>query len=144
MQGEYHTPAEPCQQAQEGVRAGVISSTLQTCKLRLRKGRGSPEVPQWTFSACHRPALTECLLCPWFSISLTLWDAPMKIKATYLVLLSRRQPSLRTETGHPLSLQTAGRTGQRFTPNVEGSLALCIKRSTIKSDSPGSWHHSLT
>ena len=35
-------------------------------------------------------------------------------------------------------------TGQRFTPNVEGSRALCIKRDTIKSDSPGSWHHSLT
>lgn len=39
MQGDSNTPAEPYQQAQERVGAGALSSTLQTYKLRLMKGR---------------------------------------------------------------------------------------------------------
>ena len=66
------------------------------CKWRFRKGRGSPEVPQLTFSPCHRPALTKCLLSTWFSISLALWDTPMKIKVTHQVLLRRCQLGLNT------------------------------------------------
>lgn len=66
------------------------------CKWRFRKERGSPKVPQLTFSPCHHPALTKCLLCTWFSISLALWDMPMEIKVTHQVLLCRCQPGLNT------------------------------------------------
>lgn len=83
--------------AQEGVRAGTTSSTLQMCKLRLRKGRGSPEVPQLMFFPPHS-ALTKYLLRMGFFISLTLRDARMKIRATYLVLLCRCQLGLNTRT----------------------------------------------
>lgn len=55
-----------------------------------------------------------------------------------------QKPGLDTlQRGPVLSLQMP-EDSERLTPVAEGHRAPCIERDTLKSESPGSWHHSLT
>ena len=55
-----------------------------------------------------------------------------------------QKPGLNTlQRGPVLSLQIPG-DSERLTPDAEGHRVPCVERDTLKSESPGSWHHSLT
>lgn len=100
MTDHPHPPSEPCQ-VRKGTRVGGISPILQMCKLRLWKGRDSPEVPQGRVLPLLHPAPTTDLRDTQFPSSLTSWDVPWKGKAMCVVLLYRSQPGPDTLKGAP-------------------------------------------
>lgn len=143
MLEEQHLRSESCQQAQEGVRAGVISSTLQMCQLRFRKQRDSPEATQLTFFPPHRPWQNAC--CAPGSPSYLPWGKqPQRWKPhSWCCCAGVNWVSTYWSSPH-IQPPDSREMVQRLSPDVEGGCVFCIRRDTVKSDSPGSWHHSLS
>ena len=119
-QGEEQILPEPSQQAQEGARANVISSTSQMGKRRLGKERDSQEAVQVTVFPPLGSALTTCLLSTPFSTLLTVQEA---------VAVKAQEPtgSQQAETTGAQPPE-GGETMQGLTLDVEGGRAGCGKR----------------